>query len=139
MKNKRVILDTNLWISYLITNSFTEIDEFIQDGIINLIFSEELLDEFIEVAKKPKLKKFFSTKDVESLLTTFNEFAELISIESQIDVCRDKKDNFLLNLAIDGKADYLVTGDKDLLILENIGKTQILTYRELVEKLKRKS
>lgn len=127
MKNKRVILDTNLWISYLITNSFNEIDEFIQEEKIILIFSEELLDEFIEVAKKPKLKKFFLTKDVESLLTTFNEFAELISIESQIDVCRDKKDNFLLNLAIDGKADYLVTGDKDLLILENIGKTQILT------------
>ena len=139
MKNKRVILDTNLWISYLITNSFTEIYEFIQEGIIILIFSEELLDEFIEVAKKPKLKKFFSTKDVESLLTTFNEFAELIAIESQIDVCRDKKDNFLLNLAVDGKADYLVTGDKDLLVLKRMGNTQILTYRELVEKLKGKS
>ncbi|MCM4161376.1 putative toxin-antitoxin system toxin component, PIN family [Antarcticibacterium flavum] len=136
MKNKRVILDTNLWISYLITNSFTEIDEFIQDGIIILVFSEELLDEFIEVAKRPKLRKFFATKDVESLLTTFNEFAELIAIESQIDVCRDKKDNFLLNLAIDGKADYLVTGDKDLLVLKKIDKTHILTYRELVEKLK---
>lgn len=136
MKNKRVILDTNLWISYLITNNFTEIDEFIQDGKIILIFSEELLEEFIEVAKRPKLRKFFKEKDVENLLKVFNQYAEVVNIESQIDLCRDKKDNFLLSLALDGKADYLVTGDNDLLVLKKIGKTNILTYRELIEILK---
>ena len=50
-----------------------------------------------------------------------------------MDICRDEKDNFLLNLSVDGKADYLVTGDKDLLVLEMINKTRILTYRELIK------
>lgn len=88
------------------------------------------------MAKKPKLRKFFKEKDVENLLKVFNQYAEVVNIESQIDLCRDKKDNFLLSLALDGKADYLVTGDNDLLVLKKIGKTKILTYRELIEKLK---
>jgi len=47
--------------------------------------------------------------------------------------CRDTKDNFLLNLAIDGKVDYLVTGDKDLLVLEKVGKTRVVTLAKFTE------
>ncbi len=52
---------------------------------------------------------------------------------SVVDVCRDTKDNFLLALAKDGNADFLITGDKDLLVLEKYENTQILTYREFEE------
>jgi predicted nucleic acid-binding protein len=45
-------------------------------------------------------------------------------------MCRDSKDNFLLSLAVDGNADYLITGDKDLLILEKVNKTLIVTIQE---------
>jgi predicted nucleic acid-binding protein len=44
-------------------------------------------------------------------------------------VCRDVKDNFLLDLCAAGKADYLITGDEDLLILGRFQHTQILDYR----------
>lgn len=50
--------------------------------------------------------------------------------------CRDSKDNFLLNLAIDSKADYLVTGDSDLLDIEVIESTEIITINNLINKLK---
>jgi putative PIN family toxin of toxin-antitoxin system len=58
------------------------------------------------------------------------DFIEMVRIKSKIDICRDVKDNFLLNLAVDGKADYLITGDKDLLILEQIENTKIITMNE---------
>ncbi|PRX52113.1 hypothetical protein SAMN05878281_2152 [Salegentibacter salegens] len=110
-----------------------EIDQLIKTEKVVLIFSNELLEEFIEVVKRPKFKKFFAKKDVEKLLNMFDQFADLINITSKSKICRDEKDDFLLNLAIDGNADYLVTGDKDLLILKKVNKTKILTYSELLE------
>ena len=135
MKNRRVILDTNLWISFLISKDFTAIDNLIQGQDITLLFSSESLEEFLEVAQRPKFKKFFSVKDIEKLLEIFDQFAELIRIKSNLKLCRDPKDNFLLNMAVDGKADYLVTGDKDLLVIEQIKRTQIITFRDLIEKV----
>ena len=49
---------------------------------------------------------------------------------TNVNKCRDTKDNYLLNLSIDGKADYLITGDKDLLVLKKIENTQIVTLKE---------
>ena len=138
MESKRVILDTNLWISFLITKKFTEIDSLIKNKQITLIFSNELLEEFIDVVNRPKFKKYFTKKDIENLLNTFDQYAELIEVTSEIDICRDEKDNFLLNLSVDGKADYLITGDNDLLILEKLQETKISTYREFLETLHEK-
>ncbi len=58
----RVIIDTNLWISFLLTKDFSRLDRLFSDGSILLLFSQELLDEFIEVAQRPKLKKYFSNE-----------------------------------------------------------------------------
>ena len=133
MKNKRIILDTNLWISFLISNNYNEIDNLIQTKGFKLLFSEESLEEFIEVVKRPKLKKLFAKKDVELLLGLFDQYGELVKIKSDIHVCRDPKDNFLLNMATDGKADYLITGDKDLLVLERTSTVKILTYNDFIK------
>ena len=96
MKNKRIILDTNLWISFLISNDFAQIDNLVQEKDITFLFSDESLKEFIEVVERPKFQKFFSSKDVEKLLDTFDQYAALVTITSEIDICRDPKDNFLL-------------------------------------------
>lgn len=136
MRSKRFILDTNLWISFLISRNFKETDDLIQSKKFVLVFSDELLEEFIEVVKRPKFKKLFTKNDIEGLLKTFDQYADLIKVTTELEVCRDEKDNFLLNLAVDGKADYLVTGDNDLLVLGKIGKTKILTYREFITQVK---
>lgn len=133
MKNRKIILDTNLWISFLISKKFSEIDNLIENKKLILIFSNELLEEFIDVVNRPKFKKYFSKKDVEKILEYFDQFGELVKVKSNINICRDEKDNFLLNLSIDSKANYLITGDKDLLILEKIEKTKILTFSEFIE------
>lgn len=139
MKSRKIILDTNLWISFLISKKFTEIDNLIENKKIVLIFSNELLEEFIDVVKRPKFKKYFSKKDVEKILQYFDQFGELVKVKSNINICRDEKDNFLLNLSIDSNANYLITGDKDLLILEKIENTKILTFSEFIKANKQKS
>ena len=87
------------------------------------------------VIARPRFQKHFKHKDIEHLLHLFDNFGVLIKVASKIEQCRDPKDNFLLNLAVDSNADYLVTGDKDLLEIENIKKTAIVTIRELKDKL----
>ena len=135
MQNKvsRIIIDTNLWISFLITRDFVKLDEKIFSNRGILIFSQELLDEFLEVAKRPKFRRFFSTADIEEVLETIDEYADFVVVRTKIEVCRDPKDNFLLSLAVDGNADFLLTGDKDLLDLIKFGKTTITTISDYLK------
>jgi putative PIN family toxin of toxin-antitoxin system len=122
----RIVIDTNLWISFLITNSYTKLNPLIFSGEVILIFSNELLFEFIRVAARPKFRKYFSTEDVVELSVIMEEHAEFIDVVSVITICRDVKDNFLLSLAVDSKADYLISGDNDLLELKEINSTKII-------------
>ncbi len=125
MKNRRVILDTNLWISFLISKRQKELDVLLESRKLTLIFSQELLEEFLEVSERPKFKRFFKKSDIKTLLTQIETFGELIKEESKINECRDPKDNFLLSLSVDGKADYLIIEDSDLLVLVKIKETEI--------------
>lgn len=59
----RVILDTNLWISYLISKRLRKIDALFDENGVTLIFSEELMEEFLEVAQRPKFGKYFTSAD----------------------------------------------------------------------------
>lgn len=128
----RVIIDTNLWISFLLTKDFSRLDRLFSDGSILLLFSQELLDEFIEVAQRPKLKKYFSNEELDFLILQIRLRAEFVAVVSKIEASRDKKDNFLLSLAIDGKAHYLLTGDKDLLVLNKLNKTKIMSIAHFI-------
>ncbi|TVQ02412.1 MAG: putative toxin-antitoxin system toxin component, PIN family [Balneolaceae bacterium] len=129
----RLILDTNLWISFLISSKYEKLDELLFNQKCKLIFSQELLEEFVTVAKRPKLRKYISRDELEDLLETIDEVAEFVNVTSEISESRDPKDNFLLSLAVDGKADYLLTGDKDLLVLKEFGNTEIKTISEFFD------
>jgi putative PIN family toxin of toxin-antitoxin system len=135
MKNKvsRIIIDTNLLISFLITKNFTRLDEIIFSKKCVLIFSQELLEEFLTVAKRPKFRRFFSSSEIEEILETIQEYAEFVEVTSKTVVCKDPKDNFLLSLSMDGNADFLLTGDNDLLILTKFRKTSIITISDFLD------
>lgn len=83
MKSKKVILDTNLWISFLISKQLDFIDDLLLGGKIKLIFSRELLDEFLTVAKRPKFGKYFSESNVTALLRLFDRYGKLIEVSSK--------------------------------------------------------
>ncbi len=123
----RIILDTNLWISFLISKDLSNLDSFLFSKKIELVFSQELLDEFLDVVKRPKFRRFFTNEDIEDILETIEEFAIFVPVISKTDICRDPKDNFLLSLAKDSNAQYLLTGDKDLLDLKLFENTKIIT------------
>lgn len=112
----KLIIDTNLWISFIISNKQNVIDPLLFDEKARLLFSAELIDEIQLTIIKPKLKKHFGTNALEEMLSAFEPFIDLIEVKSIVTVCRDPKDNFLLALAKDGKADYLLTVIRTYLI-----------------------
>lgn len=128
--SSKVILDTNLWISYLISSRLVKIDLLLQRGNIRLVFSEDSILEFVEVARRPKFRRYFPDEDINLLLELFDYFGELVQVHSEVGICRDSKDNFLLALAKDSQADYLVTGDGDLLSLQQFETTKIVTFSD---------
>ena len=128
----RIVIDTNLWISFLITNNFDKLDKLLFSKKIVLVFSEELLDEFLEVTQRPKFKKYFSKSDIKAVIDTIDEFADFIVVETTTTICRDIKDNFILSLAKDGNADFLLTGDNDLLELKEFEGAKIMTISEFL-------
>lgn len=114
MPSKRAIIDTNLWISFLITKNYAALDNLLLSKKITLLFSDELLGEFVEVVSRKKFSKLIAPYHAEAILKLITDYAIFIEVNSTVTICRDEKDNFLLALAKDGKADYLITGDKDI-------------------------
>ena len=125
----RVIVDTNLWISFLITKDFSIFDAKVEHNL-QFILCQELIDEFLNVANRDKFKRYFSSEDVEQLLLELTRKSIFVKVTSEVPTCRDPKDNFLLALALDSKATHLITGDKDLLVLKRFEETDILTLTE---------
>lgn len=95
MRSKKVILDTNLWISFLISKKFNSIDSLIENKKIILVFSDELIREFVEVVDRPKFRKYFSKKDIEKILDYFDLYGIMIKVASNVEICRDPKVDFL--------------------------------------------
>ncbi len=98
------------------------------------IFSVESIDEFLTVTDRPKFRKYFKKKDAQQLIELFDVYGEMVHVKSSIAICRDPKDNFLLSLSRDSKANYLITGDSDLLALRQFEGTKILTMTEFLKK-----
>ena len=122
----RLIIDTNIWISFLISDKYQKLDKALSHPKTTILFSIELLDEINRVATFPKLKKYFSLNAVEEMLLSLEDYVELVKVKSKVEICRDPADNFLLALSKDGEADFLITGDQDLLDLEVFGITKII-------------
>jgi len=137
-KNKplKLIVDTNIWVSFIISNKQNLLDPLLFSNKARLLFSKELIAEIQQTIVKPKLKKYFGTNAIEEMLSTFEPFIDFIEVKSIVTVCRDTKDNFLLALAKDGHADYLLTGDKDLLELKKFGSTKIKSIVSFIDETK---
>ena len=133
MKKKKVILDCNIWISYAIGKSVSgDVRKIVLHRQIEVLASEELIREFTEVAKRPKLQKYLSEEHLLEAVSLLQELVTIVDVNSKISLVRDKKDDYLLALSADGGADYLVTGDQDLLVLGRYGTTQIMTLKHFL-------
>jgi len=103
-----------------------ELDEWILSGKVKVVVSEQMLKELSEVISRPKFKPLFTAERVKELFALLDSYAVVVSPMQRVDICRDPKDNFLLEVALEGQVDYLVTGDDDLLVLDPFRDTRIL-------------
>jgi uncharacterized protein len=93
----------------------TLLEQHIVNKNITIFVTDQLLTELKIVTSREKLKKYFPKNSVKEFFQLLEVIAENIAIEPIHFINRDPKDNFLLDLFDFSKADYLVTGDKDLL------------------------
>jgi uncharacterized protein len=131
---KIIVADTNWWISLVIKNYNNKFAKILLLPNLSFVTSSVLNDEIKSTLSKERLKKYLADNSIEIFWNQFNALVTEIEVKSIITVCRDPKDNFLLALAKDSAADFLVTGDKDLLVIEKFENTIICTLTDLLEK-----
>ena len=134
----RVILDANIIVSFLLTRgeTITSIFDSWDGKKFDLLTSEKILEEVTAVLGYEKIKTLIDPVERDALLEKVKLQAELVEATAELDVVRDPRDNKYLECALDGNADFVVSGDKHLLALKRYGTIEILTPREFVRTLK---
>lgn len=130
----RVVVDTNVLVSALLSSDSLPrraIRSAMEGGI--LLASQTTLSEIEEVLLRDKFGRWLSMETRRNFLASYRQAVQLISIVSEIRDCRDPNDNKFLELAIDGQADVILTGDDDLLALDAFRGVRILTPRAFLE------
>ena len=116
----RVVIDTNLWISFLIGKKLDILLEILEDPWFEVVSTQILHDEIINVAKRDKFRRYFTLEKVQLLEEWMKEAMVMVELGDIPSRCRDPKDDYLLELAVQANAIYLVSGDDDLLSLGRI-------------------
>jgi uncharacterized protein len=141
MRNKKFVLDTNILISYFITNNVFNLIEYIKFNKLIILSSSELYTELERIVSYDSMKKheidFFKIK----------LFLDAFTLKIEIDypiknlIPDDENDNFLIALATQNNAGYVVSGDKHILVQKAIleakyKKLKILNKLEFLEMYK---
>ena len=130
---KDIVLDTNTYVSgYIFTNSITaKALEKAQENY-QLVFSEQTWAELVDVINRSKFNKYLDELTRLNILRALKKDAIFIEPTETITDCRDPKDNKFLELAVAANADFIVTGDLDLLILNPFRTISILKSGEFL-------
>lgn len=128
----RLVVDHNVWVSYLLTRSFAGLDAVLDREQVHILFTEYLLDDLASVLMRPKSAKHLDEADVEAMFLRIRDHGICIKARSDVRLCRDPDDDHLLALSKDGRADILITGDEDLLVLKTFGRTRIQSPAEFL-------
>lgn len=133
-KQLRGVFDNNVLVSAALLGSVPRraFDKLLDNGTI--LISVPVLLELADVLNRPKFDKYVTHNERMRFMVSFLKVAEKVEISETITACRDPKDNKLLELATDGNADFLVTGDKDLLVLNPFRGVEIITPREFLDR-----
>lgn len=124
----KVIIDTNLWISFLIGHQTQLVRQMLTDLRFDVYVCSRLIEEIYDVASRDKIRKYVSEADINDLLSIINAFCLFATIEAEVApaAVRDPKDLYLLALADTIGADYIVSGDADLTDLVTYNQTSII-------------
>lgn len=119
MKEIKAVIDTNVFISALLCKGKTshKIYKSFIDGKFTPVISLAIFEEIVDVISRPSLNKLFNANEVERLKDLIKTDAIFVLPRQKVRVCRDDKDNIIIEAAITAKADCIVSGDNDLLML----------------------
>jgi uncharacterized protein len=116
--DRRLVIDTNLWVSRLLVPGGTAaraVDHGLAWGIP--LMSEATLTELSEVLARTRFDRYVSRADRQHFLRLLGGVVRLVPVTQRISACRDPKDDKFLDVALNGEAQLVVTGDRDLLEL----------------------
>ena len=124
----KVIIDTNLWISFLIGHQTQLVRQMLTDLRFDVYVCSRLIEEIRDVASRDKIRKYVSESDLDDLLAIINAYCQFATIEAEVapTAIRDPKDLYLLALADTIGADYIVSGDADLTDLGQYNQARIM-------------
>ena len=118
MTTNRIVVDTNILVSFLLIPDSPPnkaVKKAIHEG--TLLVSDDTLEELSIVLAREKFNQYISLEDRQEFLRKLLRITEKVSITKRIQECRDPKDDKFLEVAINGDADYIISGDKDLLVM----------------------
>lgn len=130
----RFVFDTNVLVSVILSPSNTcqlALQKALETG--KLIFSAQTSTEFLEVLLRSKFDRYLSFEKRKFFGERLLSISSEILIKSDVKLCRDPDDDKFLNLAVDGGASFIVTGDPDLLVLKHIDRTIIASPHVFLE------
>lgn len=131
---KTLVIDTNWYISATINRtSRRTLFKLLSNPNYTILYCDELLDEYQRVILRDKFKKYIQLSQALRFIELLVPVLSHVKVTSKVLASRDAKDNYLLALCKDGTADYLITGDPDLLVLVQYGKTVITTLKEFMD------
>lgn len=134
MTEFRLVLDTNTWVSrLLLPGSVTAlaVDRALTLG--RLLVSEATLEELADVLARPKFDRYVSRADRREFIHQLASIVEIVPVLRRIQACRDPRDDCFLELAVNGQASHIISGDKDLLVLDPFMQVRILTPAGFLE------
>jgi putative PIN family toxin of toxin-antitoxin system len=135
MSDIRIVLDTNLIVSAALLPQSVPRQAFDKAlAVGKILLSRAVLEEMDEVIRRPKFDKYVNESERIKFLATLTAEAVPVEIVEKIEVCRDPKDNKVLEPGVNGKADWIVTGDDDLLELSPFHNIPIITPRQFLDK-----
>lgn len=129
---KRVVLDTNVTISALFWKGYPRVVyDLIHEKRLAMLLSSEMEREFIRVLGYPKFDLLAG--QISPFMKSLRSYAEFVEIHSNIsEIIADSTDNIFLECAIDGKADYIISGDKHLLELRSYAGVPIIKSKDFL-------
>ena len=131
----RVVFDTNLWVSMTMGGKIACLATLLAGSLLENYVCPELISEVTEVLQRRKLQRFLKPSNVEITLDLLESGTTHVEISQLVTRSRDAADDYLLALAQEFKLDFLVTGDKDLLVLGTHHQTEILTFADFLNRL----
>jgi len=124
----RIVIDTNVYLSHLMRPTSVPSRALLRAWRLDLpLISQATLKELENTLSKAKFARYFRPAQVAQLLVDAEAISERIVVQSRFNICRHDKDNKFLELAVDGRADLILSGDQDLLVLSPFRGIPILT------------